>query len=226
MTVCVDDWPPHIIKDADGEPGPMAQAVKTIFAHAGYEAALVWAPWQRCMENVRLGIWDASPGWSKTPAREQDFLFSVPLTSSYHQFMSLKSKAFYWSEWEDLKGLTIGITNSYSYGDTFEKYRSEGLFKTEEGLSDEANLKKLLKGHLDLFVLNKNTAWSIANKHLSKSEVDRLSLHPKPVSQNRESHVIFSKRERSKRLVQDFDGSVRALEKSGEFQKLFEYLRH
>lgn len=204
----------------------MTKAVTQIFKQAGYETTIIWAPWQRCIENVKLGIWDASPGWAKTPEREEHMLFSSALTSSYHLFMSLKSKGVYWNEWEDLKGLHVGITNKYSYGKTFKKYKTQGLFLTEIGRSDADNLKKLLKGRIDIFPLNKNTAWSTARKNLSPAEVDLLVLHPKPLSKNRKSHLVFPKGEKGEKHMKDFNKVVAKLKESGELSKMFEYLRH
>lgn len=226
ISVCIDDWPPHINRDGNNNHGPLMVAVSRTFNLAGHEVLPVWAPWQRCMENVELGIWDASPGWSKTPVRERHLLFSSPLTSSYHLFMFRKKTQFDWNEWQDLKGLTIGVTSGYNYGKAFDKHLNEKLFKPKTAESDAANVKKLVNGELDLFVVNKNTAWSIANKYLSAEDVSQLALHPKPVSDNRPSHVIFSKSDKGKLLMQDFNEAAEQMKQNGEFSKLFDYLRH
>lgn len=225
VTMCVDDWPPHIIHNGEKKPGPMTLAATKIFELAGDEVKLVWAPWQLCIENVKLGIWDSSLGWSKTPERESQLLFSTSFINSYHLFMHLKEKSFDWKKWEDLKGLNIGVTKSYSYGETFEKAKNKNLFLLESAASDADNLKKLLKGQIDLFPLNKNTAWPTAKKHLSPAELDQIELHPRPLSENRTSHVIFSKTSRSERLIKDFNDAAEKLKQSGEFSKFFDYLR-
>lgn len=226
VSICIDDWPPHIVNAGNERPGPMTRAANQIFKLAGYETTIVWAPWQRCIENVKLGIWDTSLGWSKTPARLEHLLFSRPLTTSYHLFMSLKSSEFDWKEWVDLKGLRIGMTEAYSYGEAFEEHRSKGLFVTETAQTDSESLKNLLEGRVDVFPLNKDTAWSIAKRNLSQEEVTMLALHPRPLSKNRKTHVIFSRNKRGEVLMKDFEEAVAGLEESGEFSKMFEYLRH
>ena len=226
ISVCIDDWPPHINRDGNNNHSPMMVAVNSIFNLAGYEALPVWAPWQRCMENVELGVWDASPGWVKTPVREKRLLFSSPLTSSYHLFMFRKKTQFDWNEWQDLDGLTIGVTGGYNYGEAFDKHLNEKVFMTKTAESDAANVKQLANGELDLFVVNKNTAWSIANKYLSADEVSQLAMHPKLVSENRTSHVIFSNNDRGKVMMQKFNEAAEQMKQNGEFSELFDYLHH
>ncbi len=226
ISVCIDDWPPHINRDGNNNYGPLMVAVSRTFNLAGYEVLPVWAPWQRCMENVELGIWDASPGWAKTLVRERHLLFSSPLQSSYHLFMFRKKTQFDWNEWQDLDGLTIGVTSGYNYGKAFDKHLNENVFMPESAESDAANVKKLVSGELDLFLVNQNTAWSIANKYLSADEVSQLAIHPKPVSENRPSHLIFSNNDRGKVLMRKFNEAAEKMKQNGELSELFDYLRH
>jgi len=220
VSVCVGDWPPHVSKELGG--GPLVDATKRIFEEAGYTTEIHWAPWRRCLENIKSGIWDASPGWAITTERLKDFIFSEATVSSYHVFFSLKERKFDWNEWSDLKGLHIGATIGYNYGAQFTAHAESELFEIELAASDALNIQKLIKKRFDLFVINKNTAWSVAKSQLSASELDQLELHPKPVSKNRTAHTAFSKRH-SEQLLKDFNRGISILKEKGEYERLFDY---
>ena len=226
ISVCVDDWPPHIIRESQDPlaSSPLLLAMQAIFLEAGYQIDIIWAPWARGMANVKKGIWDTSPGWAVTPDREEDILFSETTNESFHQFFALKESNFHWEDWTDLKDLRVGVTIGYNYGETFEDLAKSGVFKTQEALTDRDNLIKLINKRIDLFVINHNAAWATAERALTPDQVNKLSLHPKPMNQKK-SAVIFNKSEEGRKLRDAFNSAVARMKTENRYYPLFAYLQ-
>lgn len=209
IDVCIDDWPPYIEKDQDGH-GPLPRLVKDAFSLQGVEVVFKWAPWSRCMENVRLGVWDASPGWVMSEKRKEKVLFSEPMTKTYHLLAYTQGSAFDWSSWEDLKGMVIGTTRGYHYGEEFAQSKKDGIFKVQEANTDISNFKKLIAGHIDLFVVNGVTGPSIAEKALNQKAAN-IRFHPLPVGKTKQSHLILTKSKEGESLRNTFNEGLSAI---------------
>ncbi len=204
ISMCVDEWPPKISKDLPGD-GPQIIAMREILGQLNIEIELHWAPWKRCLENVKRGIWDASPGWSFTEERNKYLQFSEAYSSSYHAFFYLQGSKFEWKDFQDLRGLRIGTTAGYSYGSDFSNAIDRQKLDIHEVTSDADNFEKLVLGRVDIIAVNISTGFAIAEKALTPVQFKEIQAHERPIGKTKHSHVVFTKNDRGKELVKAFN---------------------
>lgn len=115
---------------------------------------------------------------------------------------------------EDLADHRVGITRGYPYA----REVSDGkLFVVEPANSDEANLKKLVAGHIDAFILDEKTGIKAleATGLSDKVQYDRS----RPVSRQ-EVFYAFQDTPEGRQLAERFSAALAELKKSGRYQAI------
>ena len=134
-----------------------------------------------------------------------------------------KSYLFDWDTLEDLKGIHIGVTRGYSYGEEFDNAVKSGELKVQIVRKDELNFKKILAGRIDIFPYNKRAGYYMLRQLFQAEDAILLTYHQKPIS-SFTLHLLFSKNIESKRYLKLFNEGLKRLKASGKYdQYLSEY---
>ena len=139
-------------------------------------------------------------------------------------FFHIKTTQFDWEDVEDLKGIVIGATLGYNYGEVFQVAEKEGVIRTERVTTDEQNFKKLLLGRFSVFICNFTTGYGILNKMYDRETVGLFSNHPKPISESYNSLILSNKTENQSRMVK-FNSGLKKLKESGRYDLFVEESR-
>jgi len=220
------EWPPYLSKDAPQ--GGIATCIVTeAFTAAGMKTQYGWFPWKRAFKLAGREKWDGSVIWSHSPDREKDFLYSDPIVEISDVFFHLKSYAFDWSSWDDLKGIKIGATAGYYYGKAFKQAQEARQIKVFRVTTDLQNLKKLLKKRIDVFVVSQDVGFELLRKHFSIQQARLFTSHPKPVRPSMANlHLLLSKRKPDhKNLMAAFNKGLKEIKASGKFDQCFTKIR-
>ena len=163
---------------------------------------------------------------TKTPEREKYMVFSEGiLRDPYCLYYSMERfHSFEWNNWEDLKNYTIGVVNGFNYGKKFEDAVRKYNIKTEAVPKDIMNVEKLVKGRLDLIILNKRNASSIM---LQNSEFkEKINASEKIIY---ESHYkfAFSKKSAFVSRIPEINEIIREIRMDGTLERILkEYREH
>lgn len=188
-----EDWPPFISRSlpADGMSGAMVSA---IFERLGYAVKYEYFPWKRAMQ---FGL--ASPRYAgllavwRTPEREKLCHFSVPVGNTQGVLAYLKEDGAPGASLADLGKLRIGTVAGYSNGEQFDGMVARGELKTEEGLNDATNLKKLLIKRYRVIVIERHVLQHLLmGRNFSKAERERIGII-ESVFKERPVHVCFQR---------------------------------
>ncbi len=216
------EWPPYLSKEAPHS-GIAACIVTAAFAAAGIKTQFGWFPWKRAFQFAGREKWGGSIIWSRSPEREKDFLYSDPVIEVSDVFFHLKSYPFDWKSWADLKGIKIGVTTGYLYGEAFQQAQNSGLIKVFRVTTDLQNLKKLLKKRIDVFVVAQDVGYELLRKHFSSQQAQLFTSHPKPVRPSMANlHLLLSKRNPDhKNLMAVFNKGLKEIKQNGKFDHCF-----
>lgn len=151
---------PPFYADALPEQGGVAQVVKEAFKRQGYDASLKFYPFARAALLVKTGQADGIVGLWYRKEREQWTQYSAPIQPVQIVFYKRKDHPLSFSQLSDLKSYTIGIGRGYANP---PEIFAAGL-TTEEGNSDEMNLKKLFLKRIDLILIGNNLARYLIKK--------------------------------------------------------------
>lgn len=163
LNLVATNYPPFYA-DALPEQGGVAQVVKEAFKLQGYNASVTFYPFARAALLVKTGQADGIIGLWYRKEREQWAHYSAPIQAVQIVFYKRKDNPLSFSQLSELKPFTIGIGRGYANP---PEIAATGL-TTEEGNSDEINLKKLFLKRIDLVLIGHNLAQYLIKKNLSE----------------------------------------------------------
>jgi polar amino acid transport system substrate-binding protein len=210
------DWPPFQSEKMLLHHGVLSRIVTEAFALEGITVEYGFFPWRRARMNAQRGVWDGSMAWAyRRPDFVPHFLFSDPIVTVPKTLFFLKSHPVKWNSIEDLRGLRIGITAGYTYGEDFDRAAKDGVFAVEEVTRDEQNLRKLLKGRLDAVAMEIDVALFFMQTELTPEEAGQI-VHGERLLMEAPMCAVFPKcLEKSPRLVEALNRGLSRLRESG-----------
>ncbi|RMF14369.1 MAG: amino acid ABC transporter substrate-binding protein [Gammaproteobacteria bacterium] len=223
VRIATGDWLPYVGKSLRHD-GALAELITLAFGRAGYEVEFGYFPWSRGYELVRSGGWDATMPYYCSPERQKLFYCSEALVEGEQVFFHLKGQAPDWQTLDDLKGVPIGATLGYYYGEAFEAREKDGTLRVRRIASDETNMRLLFMGRIKLFPQDKMVGYSLARK-LYPNRMHELTHDPRPLH-TQSLHLIFPKnRARGRQLLEVFDREFRALRADGTVARYLQALQ-
>jgi polar amino acid transport system substrate-binding protein len=218
LRLATGELPPYSTQERPDQ-GIALDIVRRAFAHEGLEVQYTFKPWTRTLEESRAGQWDATAYWGRNPERDKGFLISDNVLTEqwvlvYRQ-SAFKDTPFDWKELADLKGLRVGIVQSYTYTPEFWSLLRAGTLTTVSAPDDLAHLRLLLGGRVDVVPMERNVACYLLQHHFVDSDVQDLRAHPRLFAPNFTTHVMFSdKLPASAARLQAFNRGLRALKRT------------
>lgn len=208
------EWPPWLSQHLEHH-GFVSRIVSEAFAREGVVVDYGFFPWKRAYEWAKDGAWDGSVVWSRTPEREQDFLYSDPVVLGEVVFFHRKDFAFDWETIQDIKGYRLGLTRGYTYGEKMDAAMEAGQVKVDIADSDETNFAKLIRGRIDLFAIDHDVGYDMLHRHFTPEEALSLAHHPRPLRVVG-FHLIVSKAiADGPELIERFNKGLAQLRKEG-----------
>lgn len=204
-----EDWPPFVTASMPnhGLSGTLAGAV---FERIGYAVHIDYFPWKRTME---LGL--KSPRYAgflavwRTPEREKQCHFSTAIGSTLTVLAYLKDAPVQAAAIAGLRSLRIGTVAGYANGEQFDAMARAGELRTEEGVNDETNLRKLLMRRFPAIVIEKRVLHHLlSGGHFSKADRERIVFSDK-LFKERPVHLCFKRDGQGLRLQQAFNDAAR-----------------
>ncbi len=220
LKITTGDWPPFCSEDKNNSIA--LKIIAEAFALKGINVEYVFLPWKRAyLAAVNDNEYDASAIWRKTDERLRDCYFSDEVISVTTSFFYLKSRPFKWKSYNDLKGIKIGATIGYSYGEDFDRLKSNRFLMVEETSTDKQNFMKLLYGRIRLFPVEKDVGEFTLNKYFTPEQVKMISIDSKPVNVT-PCYLIIPKRTGSKgiEILRIFNSGLSELKKTGRYKIL------
>lgn len=223
VKVTTGDWLPYV---SSGQPhsGALAHIIKTAFNRAGYQVKFEYFPWTRGYQLVQDGEFDATMPYYCSSDREKLFHCSEPLVDGEQVFFHLKGTTVQWDTLEDLRGVPIGATLGYFYGEQFESAENNGVLSVKRIASDKKNMQLLFLGRIKLFPQDKEVGYSTV-RNLYPEMYHQLTHHPMPIH-TKSLHLIFPRNNpRSEKLLAIFNEQLLVLKEEGKIPLFLEAMR-
>lgn len=112
---------------------------------------------------------------------------------------------------DELRGKRVGITRGYPYA---REVTGNQQFVIEEALSDEANIRKLMAGRIDAFVLDEKTGVKAFEALDLKAQ---MQYNPRSPVSRQEVYVAFRDTAQGRVMAQQFSDGLRKLKLSGRY---------
>ncbi len=180
-------------------------------------------PWARAYKSAVDGQ-GGIIGLSKTRERLKIFDYSDVIFYDDVIIVVLKDKEFQFEKMEDLKGRTVGIGRGGSFGDAYEKAKSEGVFKVEEDNGPVLRLRKLLQSRIDCALMSPGKFALYCtidqDKNLMENK-DKFIVLSKPLTRD-PNFLGFSKKMKMLDFLKEFNGALKQGYESGKINKIID----
>ncbi len=212
------EWPPYIGRKLKNH-GIAAEIVTRIFHNAGHRVEFVFFPWKRTQFLVKAGKLDGLAIAWYTKERAETMVYSIPYINTAIVLIKHKNDPFVYNNINDLEGKNIGVIRGYGY---LEKIKSSKIQKSVVS-SLEQNLRKLVKGRIDLTIeekLNAENAIASLPQEIQKA----LTIIENPF-EVKKLHLTLSKQILNhQQLIDDFNTALTAMVKDGSYQQMLDKL--
>lgn len=209
------NWPPFTEqKSGMAESGLSLELMQAIFSHMGISIDIALYPQKRVLLNVYEGKFDGVTMMSKNSEREKYLAFSdrVMLKLGQLYYRADRPHKLEWESYDDLRGLTIGITRGHNYGSDFEDARQRGDFKVVEVTRVEQSFFLLAAGRVDALLCIEMTA----NHILRKNRLGEKIVAAKMPYYEGSYHIALSRKGRAMDLMPQINTTIAAMQASGD----------
>jgi len=217
------DWSPYYGPDMPNR-GLIAVIITKAFKRVGYNIKLEFLPPANLLDKLKIGRYDAGFAAYYSDQRAKDYIFSDPIgICSRVAFLKKKYLQINFKKLEDMKPYRIGVTRGYIYA-VPEFDNAEYLNKIESA-SEEASIINLLKGRLDLVIIDKVVAQYLIDKKFmdNKNELDFLDF----TDRKGDLFLIISKANtEAERIKKDFNYGLKQTKEDGTFAQILKNYRY
>lgn len=209
------NWPPFTFqKFGKAETGLSLDIMQAVFSQLGIAVDISLYPQRRVLLNVQKGYFDGVTMISKNAERSRYLTFSDPVIGKLGRLYYREDRlpAIEWNSYDDLRGLTIGVTRGHNYGQDFETARVSGDFKVVEVTRVEQSFYLLVAGRVDaVFCID------ITANHILKQNdfTNKLVAAKKPYYQGT-YHIAFARQGQAVKLMPEVNKVIAEMKASGE----------
>jgi len=202
--------------------GYMIHMTTEVFKLAGIQTEIKFYPWKRAYDQALRNKVDCSCCWFFVDERAKDFYYSEPVFEETMVFFHLKSFKFDWNTIDDLRNVKLGGNSGFNYGDDFQQAEKKGKIQIDRVPNNILNLKKLLKGRIQIFPIAVITGYETLRQIFPLETVELFTYHPKPVLQ-KTLHLLVPKKmeeKNAKHLLTKFNQGLKLLRETGQHNKI------
>ncbi|BFM15891.1 hypothetical protein R50073_20740 [Maricurvus nonylphenolicus] len=213
------DWPPFTNqKLGKAESGLSFDLMQAIFSRLDIAVDISLYPQKRMLLNVYEGNFDGVTMLSKNTEREKYLAFSDPVMAKLGQvyYRADRAHKLEWQTYEDLRGLTIGITRGHNYGAAFEDARQRGGFNVVEVTRVEQSFYLLAAGRVDAVFCIEMTA----NHILQSNRFNRQIVPAETPYYEGSYHIALSRKSAAGELMADINATIAAMQASGDIDAI------
>lgn len=216
--IAVDAADAPFMYDSGGQAaGLYPLAIAEAYRRIGRDVSIAAIPWKRAIEGADEAV-NGVGGLYKTASRLEKYDYSDKLFDEVLLIYVRKDHGFAFTRIDDLKGRSIGVIRGWSYGDSFDEARRNGLFTAEEASGDDQNFAILDAGHIDSIIAIREAAETAITRHDWQGRFEAL---PTPLSSN-PSYIAFNKSAGSQEVLRRLDAAIAAMRADGSFDRLIQ----
>lgn len=215
LDIVTAEFSPYIFEENGQITGIHVDIITEACKELGIEPSFHMLPFKRAMLYMKRGEVDAIFSPIKTDERMKYMYYSsYPIEVEKTVFMALKDSGIKITEFDDLKGKSVGVIGGYSYSQEFDDY--EWLYK-EAVINEKLLMKKLSAGRTELVVGEEGNLLYTIKKYGLKNIVTVFTLKESP------NYITFSKKalgEKGKVLAEQFGQILRRYKEEGIILKI------
>ena len=187
LRIVTEPWAPYVYAEKGSMRGLDYETTVIVFQRLGVDVEWQFLPWKRCLAMLDQGHADGALDIFHSHDRDAQLLYpSEPLSEVEFVLFYANERPHPAETLDDLRGLTVGTSPGYLYGDAFSK---STVFNREPAPSHEANFGKLSLGRIDLLITDRRVG-----QHVIKSLGLEGKISQAPVVVSRQQQFLAVRR--------------------------------
>lgn len=217
LKIATSQYPPFEYTANGRVTGSDAELVRRVVRQMGYQPEIELLPWIRAEARVMAGDADLIFSLTRSEKRDRYYYFTAPLNTVQDVLYKHRNRNLQWQDYDDLTGLRIGLSASYSYAPDFMAWLEEGKALSVTAVSHEhpelSSLKMLAFGRIDVFICERSVCDYLIRTHGDEfPELLQLEAMPGSVGPQRTFHAAISRQHPEGRALRDqFDRALAQL---------------
>ena len=226
LTIATDDWPPYefVEPNSPGKAvtGFSTEVVRAVLKKMQAEIAgdIQLYPFARLERSVLEGTVDAIYSIAVNDKREACCYFPSEsiIDSVWVLYIRKEDEGrLKFASYDDLQGKSIGVVRGYTYSPEFWRFLETHKGLVDEANSDEMNFRRLMLQRIDYVAADLGNASALLKKMALSEKLVPLMNNPIRVTG---LHIIFNKKNVSKKFVDDFSMHLKAFKASAEYKEI------
>jgi polar amino acid transport system substrate-binding protein len=208
IRISTGEWAPFASENLPGG-GPVNSLINDVFEEAGYDPEFVYLPWRRALAEAERGRYGATSFWYYSEDRDADFIHVGPVSRETLAFARLRTTPEpIWTTLADLTEYRIGAVSGLTYTEEFWDLANTETLTVNIGPSDEANLRKLLAGRIDLYPVSVAVARHILEINFTEEERALIEISEHAISEVN-GFILFARSAPNiENVVRDFEAAL------------------
>ena len=217
ISLATTEWPPYVSQNLVNN-GFASEIMTEAFTRVGYTVKVSFMPWKRALLKVQEGRYDAAYPAYSSEERARTYALSKAFSLAPVGFYKRKDRDISYRTLRDLQPYRIGVVRGYVNTVAFD---AVDFLEKDIADNDEQNLIKLLKGRVDLIVIDKLTAHYLINTMIPEGRRELEFLNPPLAEQH--MHVLFSRQTKDyEKIRDDFHQGLQQIVDDGTIQRILE----
>ncbi len=216
MQIVTSEYPPFEYSEDGRVVGTDTDLIRQVVEAMGYEPRIELLPWIRAEAKARRG--DATLVYSLTysDARAAFYHFTDPINQVQDVFFAHRDSAIDWQTLDNLNGLRVGISASYSYAPEFMEWierHPASVTRVSHEQPELTSLKMLVHRRIDLFICEQSVCEYLLEKHIGQEpELSKVGAIAGIVGESRPFRAAFSRKNPEGEALRDaFNQALREL---------------
>lgn len=224
LTIATGYYPPFTSERLPHH-GFANHVVSEALLREGYQAKFAYYPWARARQQVVAGHIAASSYWGCSQEYAKIFYCSEPILEIQFRLFYRKSDPLpAWSELKHHPERKIGLTRGYFYTAEIQQARRDWLNHAFEQ-SDEQQIKKLLAGRIDGFILEEPVYNNLIRSMKLENLAEQITFDKATVFISQGTLLFSREHPESPALLDVFNRGLIKLHGDGGYQRLESLLR-
>lgn len=219
LRVVTEEFPPYNYTENGKLTGLGTEVVEAVVKEAGFQAEFQSLPWARAYDTATNVPGVLIYSIVRTAERDQLFKWVGVIGSTEYYLFSLPDRKLQLHSLDDARRLQVGAV-SQSVGEQF--LLSQGFVKgknLQSSAKNELNYEKLRRGRVDLWIMNRISAYHLVRQAGQDPEKVLHSALPIPELSAQSYYMAFGN-QTPDATVEQFQKALEAVKRNGSFDRL------
>jgi len=198
LRVTTSEYPPFEYLEDGALIGDDATTVRAVLDRMGMEPVFIIVPWRRAEAWARNGYSDMIFSLTHSAEREHYYHFTAPINTARDVFFAREDSNIRWQTLDDLEGLRVGLSSSYSYAPEFMNWLEAAdieVIKISQQKPDLTGLRMVAYNRIDVFICEQSVCQFLLEKHQPDyPEIESIEAVPGMIGNERAFRAAFSRK--------------------------------